>query len=186
MSECMWVYVCVSVHVSLCVFFLSLCDSVCVCVCQCMCVWQCVCQRMCLCVRERERENVGDECVTMCVCLCVFPWMCVCECVWRCVSVSQCMCACVRVCVWGGGGANFRTLLLWCRSFKMHPLHHRNSPLQIEIMNIIIKVNGILPWQCTWFFLFLIASLSLHLVFVRFSQLSVRPLNGTIRCNSRF
>ena len=69
--KCVWVYVCMHVHVCLpgCVCVLYACMHVCVCV-LCVCVCVCVCVRACMrvCVHACMHMHVY---VCMCVCVCV-------------------------------------------------------------------------------------------------------------------
>ena len=74
---CLWVYMCLSVYMCLCV---------CVSMCLCVYVSVCLCVSMCLCLY-----------VSMCLCVCVSVCLCVCVSVCLCVCVSMCLCVCVSV-----------------------------------------------------------------------------------------
>ena len=70
---------CVSVHVSVCVFM-------CVCLSVCVCLSMCVCLSLCVCV-----------CLSVCLCVCVCMYVCLFMCVCVCLCVFVCRCVCDRV-----------------------------------------------------------------------------------------
>lgn len=90
-SECVWLYLSVCVYVSLCLsLFVWECLNVWLCVCFCLYVSLCVRVYVCLCDSLCVPVCLSlSDCVVACVCLC----LCVSECVSMCLFMHVCMCA---------------------------------------------------------------------------------------------
>jgi len=137
MSVCLYVRVCVSVSVCLCV---RVCVSVCLCV--------HVCVSVCLCVRV---------CVSICPCLCVC--VSVCLCVRVCVSVCLCVCVSVSVDVyWSLRLATshycHQLILSVCLSVCHTKLQIASSFLFLDGIEPFLAVSSPSPLYKTLFFYF--------------------------------